>query len=271
MSIGDEKNTMVRPLQDIFRSLKQERSGALITYFPIGVGFDSVHLADIYDDSGVDVLEIGLPTANPYMDGKTVARAMSQALDRGYTVEKCFSEIARIRAKYPNKPLEVFTYTETATALGVDRFLSLCVDSGVDSVLIVGGEPGWLANEASNFPQAIDLLGLCPYDFTEEFAQTLAAAPLSGYVFMQATPGVTGKREHVMPGLGGRIDELRKHLGELPICAGFGISNADHVRDMRVAGADGVIVGSLALEWLSTKTEAEFGDSLRQLKAALGN
>ena len=38
---------------------------------------------------------------------------------------------------------------------------------------------------------------------------------------------------------------------------------------MRAAGADGVIVGSLALEWLSTKTEAEFRDDMRELKEAL--
>lgn len=257
------------PLQQMFQRLKQERSGAMITYFPIGVGFDSVHLADVYDSCGVDVLEIGLPTANPYMDGKTVTKAMSQALADGYTVEKCFGEILRIRTKYPDKPLEVFTYRETVTELGPDRFLSLCTDNGVDSVLIVGAEPAWLANEATAFPSSIDLLGLSPYDFTDEYARALAAAPLSGYVFMQATPGVTGKRDHVMPGLGDRISALRGHLGDLPICAGFGISNADHVRDMRAAGADGVIVGSLALEWLSTKTEAEFKNDMQLLKEAL--
>jgi tryptophan synthase alpha chain len=267
----DEIAVATTPLQDMFRTLREDRSGAMITYFPIGVGFDSVELADIFEDCGVDVLEIGLPTRNPYLDGATVANAMSQALEAGFTVEKCFDEIARIRAKYPRKPLEVFTYSEVVADLGVDRFLKLCKDSGVDSALIGGAPPAWLYDEATSFPENFDLLGLSPFDFGDEFAREMAAAPLSGYVFFQATPGVTGKRESVEPELANRISALREHLGDLPICAGFGISNAGHVRDMRAAGADGVIVGSLALEWLSTGTVAEFSDRMLALKAALSS
>ena len=45
------------PLAETFADLRREGSGALITYFPIGIGVDAVELAAVYDDSGVDVLE----------------------------------------------------------------------------------------------------------------------------------------------------------------------------------------------------------------------
>jgi tryptophan synthase alpha chain len=272
----DEEVTMTgdavpTPLAEAFGALRSEGSGALITYFPIGIGIDAVELAAVYDESGVDVLEIGLPTRNPYLDGPTVAGVMASALDAGFTVEKCLSEIGRIRTRFPRKPLEVFTYAEVVAGVGVDRFVKLCEDNGVDSALIGGSTPGWLKDAASWYPSGMDLLGLAPFDYTEEFARSLAKAPLSGYVFLQATPGVTGERDSVEPELGNRIASLREHLGELPICTGFGISNPSHARAMRQAGADGVIVGSLALKWLTMFGVAEFTARIRPMKAALAD
>lgn len=257
------------PLAETFADLRREGSGALITYFPIGIGVDAVELAAVYDDSGVDVLEIGLPTRNPYLDGPTVAGVMATALDAGFTVEKCLNEIGRIRERFPRKPLEVFTYAEVVAEVGVDRFLRLCQENGADSALIGGAEPGWLKDAATDYPEGMDLLGLAPFDYTEEFGRSLAKAPLSGYVFLQATPGVTGERESVEPALATRIAGLRRHLGELPVCTGFGISNASHVRAMKQAGADGVIIGSLALKWLRTGGLSEFAERVRTMKDAL--
>jgi tryptophan synthase alpha chain len=258
------------PLAETFAGLRGAGSGALITYFPVGIGIDAVELATVYDDSGVDVLEVGLPTRNPYLDGATVAGVMAAALDAGFTVEKCLDEIGRIRERFPRKPLEVFTYAEVVAEVGVDRFLRLCQENGVDSALIGGSAPGW-PRQAASYPEGMDLLGLAPFDFTEEFARSLAGASLSGYVFLQATPGVTGERESVEPELGNRIAALRAQLGELPICTGFGISNPSHVRAMRQAGADGVIIGSLALKWLTTGGIERFAAGIRPMKAALAD
>ena len=258
------------PLAETFAGLRGAGSGALITYFPVGIGIDAVELATVYDDSGVDVLEVGLPTRNPYLDGATVAGVMAAALDAGFTVEKCLDEIGRIRERFPRKPLEVFTYAEVVAEVGVDRFLRLCQETGVDSALIGGSAPGW-PRQAASYPEGMDLLGLAPFDFTEEFARSLAGASLSGYVFLQATPGVTGERESVEPELGNRIAALRAQLGELPICTGFGISNPSHVRAMRQAGADGVIIGSLALKWLTTGGIERFAAGIRPMKAALAD
>ena len=44
--------------------------------------------------------------------------------------------------------------------------------------------------------------------------------------------------------------ERLKSLTDKPICVGFGISTAEHARDIARAGADGVIIGSRIIKFI---------------------
>ncbi|MFM7209438.1 MAG: tryptophan synthase subunit alpha [Verrucomicrobiota bacterium] len=54
--------------------------------------------------------------------------------------------------------------------------------------------------------------------------------------------GVTGERSELAVNLGAAVSEIRKHTA-LPVCVGFGVSTAAHVRAIAKV-ADGVVVGS---------------------------
>jgi tryptophan synthase alpha chain len=59
--------------------------------------------------------------------------------------------------------------------------------------------------------------------------------------------GTTGAREQTSDRVAGLIARVRPHTS-LPLLVGFGISTPDHARAMLDAGADGVVIGSRAIE-----------------------
>ena len=64
----------------------------------------------------------------------------------------------------------------------------------------------------------------------------------SGFVYLISRLGVTGTRTDVPDELPDTVARLRRAT-TLPICVGFGISNADQARTIG-AFADGIVVGS---------------------------
>jgi tryptophan synthase alpha chain len=61
----------------------------------------------------------------------------------------------------------------------------------------------------------------------------------------------------------------------VPICVGFGISSADHARQVADAGADGVIIGSKIVQMIEDnlgdkeKTKSEIADFVATVAKAL--
>jgi tryptophan synthase alpha subunit len=61
--------------------------------------------------------------------------------------------------------------------------------------------------------------------------------------------GTTGQRSGLSDLVKPLIGRLRS-LTEKPMCVGFGISTAEHARDVARAGADGVIIGSRIIKFI---------------------
>ena len=65
--------------------------------------------------------------------------------------------------------------------------------------------------------------------------------------------GVTGERDDLAGDLNDRVGAIRE-FSDLPVVVGFGISNADQVREVAQA-ADGVVVGSALVNCISGNLE----------------
>ena len=63
-----------------------------------------------------------------------------------------------------------------------------------------------------------------------------------GFIYYVSLTGVTGQRKSLSADLQTNLARVRK-MTSLPVCAGFGISNATQLKDVQSA-CDGGIVGS---------------------------
>jgi tryptophan synthase alpha chain len=64
----------------------------------------------------------------------------------------------------------------------------------------------------------------------------------SGFVYYLSISGITGERDQLPPDLEANVRQL-KSITDRPVCVGFGINKAEHVRQLQGI-ADGAIVGT---------------------------
>ncbi len=207
---------------------------------------DTADLAEAAAGAGAGLFEIGIPYSDPLADGPTVQRAGQRSLRRGMTTPRALDVLRDIRARV-DVPLVPMTYAAPVMAYGEDRFCADAAAAGA-SGLIVPDVPADEAGELAEGCRAhgLDLVPLlAPTSSDDRIA--LACAQAGGFVYLVSVAGVTGARER----LSGRVTELARRVRahtDLPLLVGFGISAPEHAIAALEAGADGVVIGSKAIE-----------------------
>jgi tryptophan synthase alpha chain len=205
-----------------------------------------VELAEAAVRGGAGLLEIGIPFSDPLADGPTVQRAGQRALRNGMTTTRALELIAKVRARV-DVPLTPMTYASPVMAYGERRFCADAAAAGADGLIV----PDVPADEAGLLAEACAEhgLGLVPLlaPTSPDERIEIACARAGGFIYLVSVAGTTGVREQASDRVAGLIARVRPHT-PLPLLVGFGISTADHVRAMLDAGADGVVIGSRALE-----------------------
>jgi tryptophan synthase alpha chain len=216
---------------------------ALICYLPLGDPLGGDDLPQVYRDCGVDVLEIGVPGSDPYLDGKTIADSVRRARHAGVNLGKARELVADARAALPDIGMVWMTYVpddpsglaDAVAASGVDGFLSPVPARTCASLASQLGDRG------------VDFIHFLQHNPT---LKDVGAAVESsrGYVMLQANPGPTGLKPVVLPDSAQTIQMLRTLGLSVPIALGIGIGNVQQAREAVAMGADGIIVGSLTVE-----------------------
>jgi tryptophan synthase alpha chain len=226
-----------------FSELKEIGRTALVTY--ITAGDPSIELtSDIalkLEESGADIIELGIPFSDPMADGAVIQLASERALRSGTTLNSVLESVKSIR-QHSDIPIILFGYYNPFLSYGLEKFSSDAAQAGADGVLVVDLPP----EEAPEFKVHIDKAGLnmifllAPTSTQERV--NLIAEHASGFVYLVSVTGVTGVRTHVDDSLDSLCSEIKKTTS-LPVGVGFGISSPEQVESLSVF-ADAVIVGS---------------------------
>ena len=222
----------------------KQSGGSLIGYFPLGYpNLDaSIEAAVAMCESGVDVLELGIPYSDPVMDGLVIQKATEEALENGFRLSEAFEAIKKITARV-KAPVLVMTYWNPVLAYGVDRFASDLADSGAAGAIT----PDLIPDEAAKWIAATD-----SHNLDRVFLATPSssdsrvgnASELSrGFVYAVSTMGITGAREDLDAKAKEVVSKVRSNAPKSLTAVGIGISTEDQVRQVN-SYADGAIVGS---------------------------
>jgi tryptophan synthase alpha chain len=222
----------------------KQSGGSLIGYFPLGYpNLDaSIEAAVAMCESGVDVLELGIPYSDPVMDGLVIQKATEEALENGFRLNMAFEAIKKITSRV-KAPVLVMTYWNPVLAYGVERFASDLSDSGAAGAIT----PDLIPDEAAKWIAATD-----SHNLDRVFLATPSssdsrvgnASELSrGFVYAVSTMGITGAREDLDAKAKEVVSRVRSNAPRSLTAVGIGISTEDQVRQVN-SYADGAIVGS---------------------------
>jgi tryptophan synthase alpha chain len=245
------------------------RTPALAIYLMAGDELPEAAAAAVA--AGATAIEVGIPFSDPLADGPTIQRAAQGALAAGMTPPRCLEVLAATRARLGDAvPLIPMTYAAIVERYGVARF---CADASAAGAtgLIVADVPPDDGDElqAASAANGIDLVQLISLTSAERRLE-LACRTSRGFIYVVSAIGTTGAREELdVERLRGLLARVRAHAGALPLLCGFGVSRASQVRDLRAAGADGVIVGSAAIAALESGGVAGLGELVASLAGGL--
>ena len=214
-------------------------------------------------ESGVDILELGVPFSDPLADGKTNQLAAERALAAGGTPDQVLDLVQDIR-KFSEVPVVLYTYYNLVYNKGVDNYIEQARRAGVDGILVLDLPPEE-SNEVNTACKrhGVDQIFLIA-PTTPEARIPIITKDASGFIYYVSREGVTGERSDVATDVGSRVQTIRKST-TLPIGIGFGISNADQVRQIAKHG-DAVIVGSSIVKIIEkySENEASMLEALRE-------
>ena len=233
------------PRRDPLRDYLAARKGAIFMPFTVIGDPDpaqSHRVVDALVAGGADVLEFGFPFSDPPADGPVIQAADARALKAGMTPPKAFKFLAAVQARH-GLPVVLLMYWNLILQYGVDAFYARCKAVGVQGVLVADlplelSTPAVVAARKHGVAPVFLATALTP---TDRMARLAKAG--GGFIYTVAQVGVTGERSQLASSLPDTLARLRS-VTDLPLLAGFGISNGTQARAALDAGADGVIVGS---------------------------
>jgi len=230
-------------LASMFADARAQNRAVLLPYLTAGIPTieDSVELFVAMADAGADGFEIGIPYADPLMDGPVIMEAGERALSRGVTVDRSLDIVREVVAR-TGKPVIVMTYVNPVLRNGAVRFFEKVAASGASGVILADLP----ADEAVPFLDAAKATGLgmvlfiAPTTGDDRLRAVADADPV--FVYGIAEVGVTGERTEASANTESLAHRLRA-VSDIPLVYGVGISTPVQAAAAAVTG-DGVIVGT---------------------------
>ena len=231
-----------------FESLKTRGRKALIPFVTAGdpAPAMTVPLMHALVESGVDVIELGVPFSDPMADGPVIQRSSERALKFGVGLNDVLAYVREFRQSNQTTPVVLMGYANPIERMGLTLFAERAADAGVDGVLVVDYPP----EESQALLKIMDGAGidtiylLSPTSTTARIKLVCEAA--RGYIYYVSLKGVTGAG-NIDTGDVEAMITLIKAQTRLPVGVGFGIRDAETAR--RIARfADAVVIGSRIIQ-----------------------
>ena len=239
---------MTTRIESAFARARSEDRGVLGVFVTAGDpdAATSQGILDALVDSGVDIVELGMPFSDPMADGPAIQAASLRALKGGMTLSGTLDMARGFRDRHPDTPLVLMGYYNPIYIYGVDAFLKDAVAAGVDGLIIVDLPPE--EDDELCFPAkeaGLDFIRLVtPTSDAERLPVVLGTA--SGFVYYVSITGITGTRSAAGASISAAYERISS-VTELPVVTGFGIRTPEQAGEA-ASLSDGAIVGSAVVD-----------------------
>lgn len=229
----------------IDKLFKEKTKNILSVYFTAGYPHldSTIVIIRALADSGVDMIEIGIPFSDPMADGPVIQRSNEKALQNGMSLKLLFKQLSEIRHEV-KIPLLLMGYLNPVLQFGIADFCRCCKETGIDGVILPDLPPLVYREQFLPLFEKSDLCNifLITPQSDNERIKTIDKI-CRGFIYMVSSSSVTGIR-------GSFSDEqisYFKRVSEMdlknPCLIGFGISDQDAFK-MACKYAEGCIIGS---------------------------
>ncbi len=223
----------------------KKKNNILSIYFTAGYPnlTDTVQIVQQLEQSGVDLIELGIPFSDPSADGPTIQKSNEQALRNGMSLHLLFDQLKDIRNTV-TIPLILMGYVNPVLQFGVEAFCKKCNEAGIDGVILPDLPVEEYKSRYQNIFKKYNLINifLISPQTSNERIQWIDKAS-EGFIYMVSSSSTTGagkKAEDFKTDYFSRIETLNLNN---PRLIGFGISDRSTF-NKACQYASGAIIGS---------------------------
>ncbi len=235
-------------IDDKFAELSAAGKTAFVSFVMAGdPDYDkSLELVKGLPSAGVDIIELGMPFTDPMADGPSVQLAGQRALEAGMTLNKTLQLVRDFRATDATTPIVLMGYYNPIYSHGVDAFVALAKEAGIDGLIVVDLPPE--EDDELCLPAVAAGLNFIRLATPTSDAVRLPALlnNTSGFIYYVSITGITGSASASADAVGPEVARI-KAASNLPVCVGFGVKTPQNAAEIATV-ADGVVVGSAIVD-----------------------
>ena len=226
---------------------------------------DTTKVLQQLQDSGVDLVEIGLPFSDPLADGPTIQDSSTTALKNGMSTQLLFDQLKDLR-KSIHIPLIVMGYFNPMLQYGVDAFLKECAQIGIDGI-IMPDLP--LAEYKQHYAAMYEKYGIknifliTPQTSDARIREIDKAS--DSFIYLVSTASVTGSKSGFGPEQEAYFERIANMKLKNPLVVGFGIHDA-HTFTQATKHTSGAIIGSAFIKTITEKGLAGIAPFIQSLR-----
>jgi tryptophan synthase alpha chain len=206
-------------------------------------------------DSGADLVELGMPYSDPLADGPVIQGSSSVALKNGMTISRLFRQLENFR-KEITIPVVLMGYLNPLLQYGFERFCAQATAVGVDGLIIPDIPMYEFEKEYKDIMEkhGLDFIFLVTPETSDERIKKLDSLT-NGFLYAVSSSSITGS-EKDFTAVTGYLNKLNQLGLRNPVLVGFGIKDKKGF-EMACAHANGAIIGSAFIKALEGAADVE--------------
>lgn len=222
-------------------------------------GFPELHstmeVMKALQDSGADIIELGMPYSDPLADGPTIQQSGAVALANGMSIEKLFEQLYDFR-KTITIPVILMGYMNPVLQYGFEKFCQHAAALPIDGLILPDLPEYEFETVYGPMLQryGLDFIFLVTPETSEERVRKLDSLS-TGFLYAVSSSSTTGKDKD-MNEVSDYLERLRSYGLKNPVLVGFGIKDKSTF-DTACAKANGAIIGSAYIKMLEKSTNIE--------------
>lgn len=253
----------------IEKLFEEKKERILSVYFSAGFPKlnDTAKIMKCLQDSGADIIEVGIPFSDPVADGPTIQESNKQALDNGISLKLIFKQLAEVRNNI-NIPIILMGYINPVLQYGIEAFCKSCAEIGIDG-LILPDLP--MQEYMDGYKSHFDANGLLNiFLITPQTSESRIREidnNSRGFIYMVSSASTTGAKAAISREQITYFKRVKSMDLKNPTLIGFGISSKESF-DRACDHASGAIIGSAFIEVLknTNKFEEDISGFIKSVK-----
>jgi tryptophan synthase alpha chain len=204
-------------------------------------------------DSGVDMIELGMPYSDPLADGPIIQKAAMQAIENGMTLKLLFEQIAELKSTI-HIPVLLMGYVNTVMQYGVENFCKDAQKCGIAGVILPDLPYDIYIRDFKSIFNKHELFNvfLVTPQTSNERIEMLDKAT-EGFLYLVSSASTTGNNKGVSDSET-YLQRIQKMNLQSKKIIGFNIKNKETF-NFACKYADGAIIGSAFVNYLQNSKE----------------